>query len=170
MIGDILLFGTLLMNAGAVLNFKLKKKDTQSFGEESRDPSTGCSALEHRRQPGTHLPRCRVSVPPFLTTSRMFPTRTPVTFPENPSPWWVEKRAPRCTRFPSHGAVCQDNFTLVSESECCPPKEVSGGLMRVSGAEIQLYSLWIKDVSRLFHHIGPRRSPAFMKNPFLGIS
>uniref|UniRef100_A0AC11BWB0 Uncharacterized protein n=1 Tax=Ovis aries TaxID=9940 RepID=A0AC11BWB0_SHEEP len=41
MIGDILLFGTLLMNAGAVLNFKLKKKDTQGFGEESREPSTG---------------------------------------------------------------------------------------------------------------------------------
>ncbi|XP_025149561.1 small integral membrane protein 7 isoform X3 [Bubalus bubalis] len=40
MIGDILLFGTLLMNAGAVLNFKLKKKDTQGFGEESREPST----------------------------------------------------------------------------------------------------------------------------------
>uniref|UniRef100_A0A452GAC7 Small integral membrane protein 7 n=1 Tax=Capra hircus TaxID=9925 RepID=A0A452GAC7_CAPHI len=32
---------TLLMNAGAVLNFKLKKKDTQGFGEESREPSTG---------------------------------------------------------------------------------------------------------------------------------
>ncbi|XP_077633413.1 small integral membrane protein 7 isoform X1 [Crocuta crocuta] len=46
MIGDILLFGTLLMNAGAVLNFKLKKKDTQGFGEESREPSTGCSAPE----------------------------------------------------------------------------------------------------------------------------
>uniref|UniRef100_A0A7N5PAC9 Small integral membrane protein 7 n=1 Tax=Ailuropoda melanoleuca TaxID=9646 RepID=A0A7N5PAC9_AILME len=46
MIGDILLFGTLLMNAGAVLNFKLKKKDTQVFGEESREPSTGCLAPE----------------------------------------------------------------------------------------------------------------------------
>ncbi|KAI2589502.1 small integral membrane protein 7 [Homo sapiens] len=45
MIGDILLFGTLLMNAGAVLNFKLKKKDTQGFGEESREPSTGWSAV-----------------------------------------------------------------------------------------------------------------------------
>ncbi|XP_045407970.1 small integral membrane protein 7 isoform X1 [Lemur catta] len=48
MIGDILLFGTLLMNAGAVLNFKLKKKDTQGFGEESREPSTGCLDLEPR--------------------------------------------------------------------------------------------------------------------------
>uniref|UniRef100_A0A8D1C9J6 Small integral membrane protein 7 n=2 Tax=Sus scrofa TaxID=9823 RepID=A0A8D1C9J6_PIG len=46
MIGDILLFGTLLMNAGAVLNFKLKKKDTQGFGEESREPSTGSLAPE----------------------------------------------------------------------------------------------------------------------------
>ncbi|XP_032321244.1 small integral membrane protein 7 isoform X1 [Camelus ferus] len=45
MIGDILLFGTLLMNAGAVLNFKLKKKDTQGFGEESREPSTGLKRL-----------------------------------------------------------------------------------------------------------------------------
>ncbi|XP_023563403.1 small integral membrane protein 7 isoform X2 [Octodon degus] len=49
MIGDILLFGTLLMNAGAVLNFKLKKKDTQGFGEES-EPSTGCLAPEPQRQ------------------------------------------------------------------------------------------------------------------------
>ncbi|XP_049496108.1 small integral membrane protein 7 isoform X2 [Panthera uncia] len=46
MIGDILLFGTLLMNAGAVLNFKLKKKDTQGFGEESREPSTGDNIRE----------------------------------------------------------------------------------------------------------------------------
>ncbi|KAA0707913.1 Small integral membrane protein 7 [Triplophysa tibetana] len=43
MIGDLLLFGTLLMNAGAVLNFKLKKRETQSqgFGDESRASSTG---------------------------------------------------------------------------------------------------------------------------------
>ncbi|XP_018601367.1 small integral membrane protein 7 [Scleropages formosus] len=34
MIGDILLFGTLLMNAGAVLNFKLKKRESQGFGDE----------------------------------------------------------------------------------------------------------------------------------------
>uniref|UniRef100_A0A9L0JPS1 Small integral membrane protein 7 n=1 Tax=Equus asinus TaxID=9793 RepID=A0A9L0JPS1_EQUAS len=46
MIGDVLLFGTLLMNAGAVLNFKLKKKDTQGFGDESREPSTGFLAPE----------------------------------------------------------------------------------------------------------------------------
>ncbi|XP_063084178.1 small integral membrane protein 7 isoform X2 [Cavia porcellus] len=46
MIGDILLFGTLLVNAGAVLNFKLKKKDTQGFGEESREPSTGDNIRE----------------------------------------------------------------------------------------------------------------------------
>ncbi|KAM6219356.1 small integral membrane protein 7 [Rhynchocyon petersi] len=47
MIGDILLFGTLLMNAGAVLNFKLKKKDTtQGFGEESGEPSTGDNVRE----------------------------------------------------------------------------------------------------------------------------
>ncbi|XP_054434830.1 small integral membrane protein 7 [Pteronotus mesoamericanus] len=46
MIGDILLFGTLLMNAGAVLNFKLKKKDTQGFGDESREPGTGDNIRE----------------------------------------------------------------------------------------------------------------------------
>ncbi|XP_073076309.1 small integral membrane protein 7 isoform X1 [Manis javanica] len=46
MIGDVLLFGTLLMNAGAVLNFKLKKKDTQGFGEESKEPSTGDNIRE----------------------------------------------------------------------------------------------------------------------------
>ncbi|CAH6779794.1 Smim7 [Phodopus roborovskii] len=34
------------MNAGAVLNFKLKKKDTQGFGEESREPSTGDNIRE----------------------------------------------------------------------------------------------------------------------------
>ena len=45
-IGDILLFGTLLMNTGAVLNFKLKKKGTQGFGEESREPSTGDNIRE----------------------------------------------------------------------------------------------------------------------------
>lgn len=46
MIGDVLLFGTLLMNAGAVLNFKLKKKDTQGFGDESREPTTGDNIRE----------------------------------------------------------------------------------------------------------------------------
>ncbi|XP_028300486.1 small integral membrane protein 7 [Gouania willdenowi] len=36
MIADLLLFGTLLVNAGAVLNFKLgKRKDAQGFGEDS---------------------------------------------------------------------------------------------------------------------------------------
>uniref|UniRef100_A0A7M4FGD5 Small integral membrane protein 7 n=1 Tax=Crocodylus porosus TaxID=8502 RepID=A0A7M4FGD5_CROPO len=43
MIGDLLLCGTLLMNAGAVLNFRLKKKDTQGFGEEAWEPTTGPS-------------------------------------------------------------------------------------------------------------------------------
>ncbi|NP_001185672.1 small integral membrane protein 7 precursor [Danio rerio] len=43
MIGDLLIFGTLLMNAGAVLNFKLKKRETQSqgFGDDSGSSSTG---------------------------------------------------------------------------------------------------------------------------------
>ncbi|XP_069505301.1 small integral membrane protein 7 isoform X1 [Ambystoma mexicanum] len=47
MIGDVLLFGTLLMNAGAVLNFKLKKKETQGFGDESREPTTDYLVLEN---------------------------------------------------------------------------------------------------------------------------
>lgn len=44
--GDILLFGRSLMNARAVLNFKLKKKDKQDFGEELREPSTGNNSRE----------------------------------------------------------------------------------------------------------------------------
>ncbi|XP_013977633.1 small integral membrane protein 7 isoform X1 [Canis lupus baileyi] len=72
MIGDILLFGTLLMNAGAVLNFKLKKKDTQGFGEESREPSTGCLAPEpqihtflgtRNQEPPSQMPSLPSSVP-----------------------------------------------------------------------------------------------------------
>jgi len=39
-ISDILVAGTLLINACAVLNFKLKKRNpTDSFGEESDEPS-----------------------------------------------------------------------------------------------------------------------------------
>ncbi|XP_056133422.1 small integral membrane protein 7 isoform X3 [Lampris incognitus] len=42
MIGDLLIFGTLLVNAGAVLNFKLsKRKESQGFGDESGAPTTG---------------------------------------------------------------------------------------------------------------------------------
>ncbi|KAM4051195.1 small integral membrane protein 7 isoform 2-T2 [Anomaloglossus baeobatrachus] len=40
MIGDLLLFGTLLVNAGAVLNFKLKKKDSQGFGDDPSEATT----------------------------------------------------------------------------------------------------------------------------------
>ncbi|XP_067168968.1 small integral membrane protein 7 isoform X1 [Apteryx mantelli] len=46
MIGDLLLCGTLLMNAGAVLNFRLRKKETEGFGEESREPTTGDNIRE----------------------------------------------------------------------------------------------------------------------------
>ncbi|CAL1591811.1 unnamed protein product [Knipowitschia caucasica] len=45
MIGDLLLFGTLLVNAGAVLNFKLKRKES-GFGEESGAPTTGDNIRE----------------------------------------------------------------------------------------------------------------------------
>ncbi|KAM3876400.1 small integral membrane protein 7 [Diretmus argenteus] len=49
MIGDLLIFGTLLVNAGAVLNFKLKRKERkeEGFGEmESRGPRTGDNIRE----------------------------------------------------------------------------------------------------------------------------
>uniref|UniRef100_A0AAQ4Q083 Small integral membrane protein 7 n=2 Tax=Gasterosteus aculeatus aculeatus TaxID=481459 RepID=A0AAQ4Q083_GASAC len=37
---------TLLVNAGAVLNFKLKGKESQGFGDESRSPTTGDNIRE----------------------------------------------------------------------------------------------------------------------------
>ncbi|KAJ8278679.1 hypothetical protein COCON_G00057450 [Conger conger] len=46
MIGDLLIFGTLLMNAGAVLNFKLKKRHSQGFGDEPLGPTTGDNIRE----------------------------------------------------------------------------------------------------------------------------
>nr|XP_028569825.1 small integral membrane protein 7 [Podarcis muralis] len=46
MLGDLLLFGTLLVNAGAVLNFRLKKRESQGFGEEVREPATGDNIRE----------------------------------------------------------------------------------------------------------------------------
>ncbi|XP_013866253.1 small integral membrane protein 7 [Austrofundulus limnaeus] len=46
MLGDLLIFGTLLVNAGAVLNFKLKRKESQGFGDESGAPTTGDNIRE----------------------------------------------------------------------------------------------------------------------------
>ncbi|KAM4809368.1 small integral membrane protein 7 isoform 1-T1 [Rhinophrynus dorsalis] len=46
MIGNLLLFGTLLVNAGAVLNFKLKKKESQGFGEDLAEATTGDNIRE----------------------------------------------------------------------------------------------------------------------------
>ncbi|XP_034738553.1 small integral membrane protein 7 [Etheostoma cragini] len=46
MIGDLLIFGTLLVNAGAVLNFKLKRKESQGFGDDSKSPTTGDNIRE----------------------------------------------------------------------------------------------------------------------------
>jgi len=45
MISDLLLAGTLLVNAGAVLNFKLKRKPQQEFGIETV-PTTGDKVRE----------------------------------------------------------------------------------------------------------------------------
>ncbi|GCB72539.1 small integral membrane protein 7-A-like [Scyliorhinus torazame] len=41
MIGDFLLFGTLLMNAGSVMNFKLKRRELQGFGADDHELTTG---------------------------------------------------------------------------------------------------------------------------------
>ncbi|XP_003974372.2 small integral membrane protein 7 [Takifugu rubripes] len=46
MIGDLLIFGTLLVNAGAVLNFKLQRKESHGFGDESRPLTTGDNIRE----------------------------------------------------------------------------------------------------------------------------
>ncbi|XP_063770575.1 small integral membrane protein 7 [Pseudophryne corroboree] len=46
MIGDLLLFGTLLVNAGAVLNFKLKKRESQGFGDDPAEATTGDNIRE----------------------------------------------------------------------------------------------------------------------------
>ncbi|XP_045906431.1 small integral membrane protein 7 isoform X1 [Micropterus dolomieu] len=50
MIGDLLIFGTLLVNAGAVLNFKLKRKESQGFEDESRAPTTVCLSGDNIRE------------------------------------------------------------------------------------------------------------------------
>ncbi|XP_013391937.1 small integral membrane protein 7 isoform X2 [Lingula anatina] len=41
MISDIILIGTLLVNAGAILNFKLKKRKGEEGFLENADPTTG---------------------------------------------------------------------------------------------------------------------------------
>ncbi|XP_076805714.1 small integral membrane protein 7-like [Clavelina lepadiformis] len=47
MISDFILFGTLLVNAGAILNFRLnKKKDEISFNADAMEPTTGDKVRE----------------------------------------------------------------------------------------------------------------------------
>jgi len=46
MISEIIIAGTLLMNAAAVLNFKLKKKDPDEFMDNLTDPSVGDKVRE----------------------------------------------------------------------------------------------------------------------------
>ncbi|KAK5619816.1 Small integral membrane protein 7 [Crenichthys baileyi] len=46
MLGDLLIFGTLLVNAGAVLNFKLKRKESHGFGDEPGASTTGDNIRE----------------------------------------------------------------------------------------------------------------------------
>ncbi|XP_071130532.1 protein SMIM7 homolog isoform X2 [Mytilus edulis] len=45
MISDLILFGTLMVNAGAVLNFKLRKGKEEAFGA-SLEPSAGDKVRE----------------------------------------------------------------------------------------------------------------------------
>lgn len=45
MISDLILFGTLLVNAGAILNFKLKKGKEEAFGA-NLEPSFGDKVRE----------------------------------------------------------------------------------------------------------------------------
>ncbi|XP_064604561.1 protein SMIM7 homolog [Liolophura sinensis] len=45
MISDLLLFGTLMVNAGAILNFNLKKSRDDTFGS-NMEPSTGDKVRE----------------------------------------------------------------------------------------------------------------------------
>ncbi|XP_052069954.1 protein SMIM7 homolog [Mytilus californianus] len=45
MISDLILFGTLMVNAGAVLNFKLRKGKEEAFGA-SLEPSFGDKVRE----------------------------------------------------------------------------------------------------------------------------
>lgn len=47
MIADFILFGTLLVNAGAVLNFKLRKSDSNGFGVS--EPTAGDKVREFLR-------------------------------------------------------------------------------------------------------------------------
>ncbi|XP_068090314.1 small integral membrane protein 7 [Hyperolius riggenbachi] len=46
MIADLLLFGTLLVNAGAVLNFKLRRRESQGFGDDPALATTGDNIRE----------------------------------------------------------------------------------------------------------------------------
>ncbi|XP_030852315.1 small integral membrane protein 7-A-like [Strongylocentrotus purpuratus] len=47
MISNILIFGTLLINAGAVLNFKFKKRsDNSAFDDGIMEPTTGDKVRE----------------------------------------------------------------------------------------------------------------------------
>ncbi|XP_038183432.1 small integral membrane protein 7 isoform X1 [Arvicola amphibius] len=93
MIGDILLFGTLLMNAGAVLNFKLRQHpgvltepavfpDLHRPVERVHDALHDCTVRLLRTQ--SSLADCLGSVS-VLMISRMFLTGKPGTFPEGSS-------------------------------------------------------------------------------------
>ncbi|XP_024134973.1 small integral membrane protein 7 [Oryzias melastigma] len=46
MLGDLLIFGTLLLNSAAVLNFKLKRKESQGFGDVPLERTTGDNIRE----------------------------------------------------------------------------------------------------------------------------
>ncbi|KAM8763762.1 small integral membrane protein 7 isoform 1-T1 [Rhynchonycteris naso] len=132
MIGDILLFGTLLMNAGAVLNFKLKKKDTQGFGEESREPGTGCLAPELQiwNQEHTFLDVKSPLVPDKF--KNVFDWKTG-DHPRKPKLVVGGKNmvAKMCMASrPRHCFLFKDIFTLVSALKHCLLKEFQEGLCK----------------------------------------
>nr|XP_019592376.1 PREDICTED: small integral membrane protein 7 isoform X1 [Rhinolophus sinicus] len=132
MIGDILLFGTLLMNAGAVLNFKLKKKDTQGFGEESREPSTGCLAPEPQIRNQEHTFPDAES-PFFHDDFKNVFDRKTRDFPRKPQArgGWKEMFAKMCMiSRPHHCFLFRDIFTLVSALKCCLLRKFQKGLCK----------------------------------------
>lgn len=53
-----------------------------------------------------------------------------VTFPENPSMWWVEKMFSKMHTVsqPCHCFLFKDIFTLISALKCCLLKEFEEGL------------------------------------------
>ena len=89
-------------------------------------------------EPRIHL--LRVSLPPFLTTSRMFLTRNRVTFPESPSSWWVEKTFAKMHMVsqPHHCFLFKDVFALIAALKSCLLKESEESVWNLSSTRLSL--------------------------------